>query len=92
MRNGVLFIVLDIARFRPIHDFLTDSATLYEKTKAVKPAPNHDEVLVPGEPEQRSMLERNTNGIPLHEAAWQQLVEAAQTLNVLVPIVSPTLD
>ncbi|MGB1252732.1 MAG: Ldh family oxidoreductase [Candidatus Promineifilaceae bacterium] len=85
MRNGALFIVLDIDRFRPIQAFLTDSATLFDKTKAIKPTPDNDEVLVPGEPEQHTYAERITNGVPLHDAAWQQLVDAAEKLAVPLP-------
>ena len=84
MRNGALFIVIDIDRFRPIQQFLTDSATLFEQTKASKPTPDSTEVLFPGEPEQRAQADKLTNGIPLHDAAWQQLVDAAQALSVAV--------
>ena len=85
LRNGLFLIVLDIDRFRPIGDFLADSATLYENAKVVKPAPNFDEVLVPGEPEARKSAERNEKGVPLDDGTWQLLVDAANPLQVPVP-------
>ena len=31
-----------------------------------KPAPGHDRVMYPGQPEQEAVIERSENGIPLH--------------------------
>ena len=54
-RNGVLFIVLDIEAFQPLQDFLSLSAAFTDAIKAVPPAPGFEEVLLPGEPEQRAI-------------------------------------
>ena len=83
--NGVLFLVLAIEAFRPLEAFLADGAALGERVKATPPAPEFDEVLLPGEPEQRSTEHRRAEGIPLDETTWAQLTEAAAVLGVAVP-------
>ncbi len=82
--NCVLFIVLAIEAFRPPTAFLEDAAALCAKAKAVPPAAGFGEVLLPGEPEQRSAADRAAD-IPLDAATWEQLTTAAATLRVDVP-------
>jgi ureidoglycolate dehydrogenase (NAD+) len=53
--------------------------------KAIPPAPGHDEVLVPGEPEQRARAEREAEGIPLPPTLWTTLEELSGTLGVSPP-------
>lgn len=80
--NGVLFLVLDVAAFRPLADYLADGARLAATVKAVPPAHGFDEVLLPGEPEQRMQSERRSNGILVDDATWQLLTEDAAQLQV----------
>jgi LDH2 family malate/lactate/ureidoglycolate dehydrogenase len=84
--NGVLFLVLDIAAFRPVADFLTESGALADKVKAVPPAPGFHEVLLPGEPEERSAAERRATGVTVDDATWTQLCTAAADFFVAVPV------
>jgi uncharacterized oxidoreductase len=83
--NGVLFLVLAIEAFRPAETFLAEGATLCKQVKAVPPAPGFDEVLLPGEPEQRTTEQRQAKGIALDETSWTQLTTAAAELGVTVP-------
>jgi ureidoglycolate dehydrogenase (NAD+) len=53
--------------------------------KQVPPAPGHDEVLVPGEPEARAKAERERDGIPLPPTLWTTLEELSGELGVMVP-------
>ena len=84
-RNGVLLIVLAVEAFRPLEPFLAQSRELSELFKASPAAPGVDEVLLPGEPERRTTLQRLREGIPVDETTWAQLVGCAGTLNVPVP-------
>ena len=84
-RNGVLFIVLSVEAFRPVKPFLAESRELSDLFKASPTAPGVDEVLLPGEPEQRTTQQRLREGIPVDEATWTELVECARNLNVTVP-------
>lgn len=83
--NGVLFLALSIEAFRPLEAFLADGAVLREHVKAAPPAPDFNEVLLPGEPEQRSTEHRQAEGIPVDETTWAQLTAAATELGVAVP-------
>ncbi len=83
--NGVLFVVLSIEAFRPLEAFLADGAVLYEHVKTAPPTSGFDEVLLPGEPEQRSTEHRRAEGIPIDETTWAQLIEAAAARGVAVP-------
>jgi ureidoglycolate dehydrogenase (NAD+) len=53
--------------------------------KQVPPAPGHDEVLVPGEPEARAKAERERDGIPLPPTLWTTLEALSGELGVTVP-------
>jgi uncharacterized oxidoreductase len=85
LRNGVLFLVLSIEAFRPVEDFLAESAALCNQVKGIPPAPGFNEVLLPGEPEQRTAERRQGEGIQVDETTWTQLTAAATTLGVVVP-------
>ena len=60
-------------------------ARLLGDLKAIPPAPGHDEVLVPGEPEQRTRAERERDGIPLPPTLWASLTELSTELGVTPP-------
>jgi LDH2 family malate/lactate/ureidoglycolate dehydrogenase len=77
--------VLAVEAFRPVTEFLQDSAILCEQVKVAKPAPGFEEVLLPGEPEQRSAERRQAEGIPIDETTWGQLVAAGERLGISVP-------
>jgi LDH2 family malate/lactate/ureidoglycolate dehydrogenase len=83
--NGVLFIVLSIEAFRPTADFLADGAAICNQVKMTSAAPNFAEVLLPGEPEQRSAEQRQAEGIQLDDRSWSELKAAAATLGVAIP-------
>jgi LDH2 family malate/lactate/ureidoglycolate dehydrogenase len=84
--NGVLFLILAPEAFRPAADFLADSAALCERVKAVSPAPGFAEVLLPGEPEQRTAARRQAEGISIDDTTWTHLTEAASRFEVAVPM------
>ncbi len=86
LRNGIIFQAFSVEAFRPPDQFLADSATLAQRVKDTPPAPGVDEVLLPGEPEQRATAYRTKHGIPIDEVTWQQLTDIADKLNVAVPI------
>ena len=83
--NGVLFIVLAADAFRPMTDYLVDAGRLTEAMLDTPPAPGSEGVLLPGDPERRTMANRRAQGIPLDENTWQQLVASAQGLGVTAP-------
>lgn len=58
---------------------------LLAELKATPPAPGHDEVLVPGEPEERTRRERERSGIPLEPALWASMTALSAELGVAAP-------
>lgn len=83
--NGVLLMALNIEAFQPLEDFLREGETLAQAMKATKPQHGYEEVLLPGEPEQRMNAERLQTGIPIDDNTWQQLVEAGKAVGVSAP-------
>ncbi len=83
--NGVLFIVMHIAAFRPLSEFYAVSGEVADRVKAVPPAPGFSEVLLPGEPEQRTAAQRRATGVPVDDATWQLLTEDAAHFGLPLP-------
>ncbi len=82
MNNGVFFLVLDPGAFRPRQKFDADARRLVAAIRATRPAPGFQEVLLPGEPERRTARRREAQGIPVDQATWQGLLEAAAGLGI----------
>ena len=80
--NGVLFIVLDVAAFRPPNEYERDAQAVAARVKQTKPAPGFAGVLLPGEPEQHTAAARNAEGIQVDDATWALLTEDAAALHV----------
>lgn len=77
-----LVTVVDIGAFRADGDYAASADELLRKVKDVPPAAGFDEVLLPGEPEARSAVERRANGIPIPDGVWVEITEAAAKLGV----------
>jgi hydroxycarboxylate dehydrogenase B len=83
--NGMLSIYLDPARFDPADFFSADMARYIAFLKATRPVESGGEILIPGEPENRSRAERMKIGISLPEDTWTALVACARELGVVPP-------
>ncbi len=64
---GHAFMAIDVAALRPVEEFLDDVDRFIDAIKAARPAPGYDEVLVPGEIEQRHRDAAARTGIGLPE-------------------------
>ncbi|TDE07432.1 Ldh family oxidoreductase [Jiangella asiatica] len=71
--DGILMVLVNIAMFRSLPEFRQEMAEFAGYVKASPPAPGFDEVLYPGEIEQRRRRERLAAGIEVPEKIWQQL-------------------
>jgi LDH2 family malate/lactate/ureidoglycolate dehydrogenase len=83
--SGVFMLAVSPQAFRPVQDFVSVVDRVVQNVKRVPPAPGFDEVLVPGEPEVRTREQRLREGIPLPDATWQALQDAAASVGVAVP-------
>jgi len=80
--NGLFMLVINVEPFRKTDEFMILMNQLCEAVKAVPPMDRGGEVLLPGEMEQRTMKARLDGGIPIPDATWNAIVEAANTLGV----------
>ena len=78
--DGILMILLNVGMFRPLEDFRKEMAEFTRYVKASPPAPGFDEVLYPGEYEQRTRVERLGSGIPVPDMVWNELKALEQRL------------
>jgi uncharacterized oxidoreductase len=83
--NDVIFIVLDPALFGGTQHFLTQVNGVAQHVRSCPTADGVSEILLPGDPEQRSVQERNARGIPIDDGNWKQLTDLAGKLGVAVP-------
>ena len=82
IRNGMLAILLDPARFVDIGYFSEEVAALIAHVKA-SPAANPDEpVLVAGENERINKAKRSAEGIPIDQKTWSLIRGAAVSLGI----------
>jgi LDH2 family malate/lactate/ureidoglycolate dehydrogenase len=84
-RSGTMILAFDPGAFGPSEAYRRRSDATIARIKAVPPAAGFQEVLVPGEPEQRSRLERQHDGIPLPAATWEAIRDCATSLGLPDP-------
>lgn len=83
--NGLFTMAIDPANFGGGDLLSSQLGVLVDWVKRPPYQEGVDEILVPGEPEQRSIAEREANGIPLDDATWEQLTEAGGSVGVATP-------
>lgn len=80
--NGPFVLAIDIARFRPLGEFIEAVEAQADAVNAAAPAEGFDRVLLPGEPEVENRARRVTEGIPVPERTWEDLMTLAEKLGV----------
>jgi LDH2 family malate/lactate/ureidoglycolate dehydrogenase len=82
--NGVSLVVINPDAFCGADQFteLVDRFCAYQMSS--KPAPGFNEVVVPGTYDFRTREKRLTDGIPIEDGVWKEVVEAATELGVCV--------
>ena len=83
--NSFTLTLIDVEQVRGSEDFEDDVAGLVEYVKSSRLAPDVSEILVPGEPEERTRVERETDGIPIHPDTWDDLCRTATKYGVNEP-------
>lgn len=83
--NPTLILALDIEAFTDLKHFEQMTREFLARVKAVEPAAGFDEVLLPGEKEQRSIAERSAAGVPLPQSVWDDLCALAADYEVTIP-------
>lgn len=79
---GSLFIVIDSGIFQPAEQYRQQADAILRRIKGIPPRPGFSEVLVPGEPEQRSRSRGAAAGISLPEGTWESIRQLAEKYGV----------
>ena len=82
--SGATMMVFRADLFQPFEEYAKRADRLERRVRAVPPAPGFEEVLVPGDPELRTRAVRQREGIPIPDDVWQQLVELAASLGIVI--------
>jgi uncharacterized oxidoreductase len=83
--NPTLMIGIRVESFTEIERFVRLVEELKARVKRVPPAVGFDEVLLPGEKEERSMALRMKEGIPLPDSVWKDLSLLAADFGLSMP-------
>lgn len=70
---GTVLVAFAIDAFQPVDEFRARTEEFCRALDETPPAYGHREVLVPGEPEERTRAERERDGIPIADVTWQEL-------------------
>jgi hydroxycarboxylate dehydrogenase B len=83
--SGIFMLAIKIDGFIDLADYQQETEHLVEWIKSSPRLPGVDEIYVPGEFEARNMEKRLKDGIPIEDATWNRLVEAAASYGVGAP-------
>jgi LDH2 family malate/lactate/ureidoglycolate dehydrogenase len=78
--NALFIQVINIEAFQALEDFKAEVGKFVDYVKATPTAEGYDEILLPGERSHRTKRERQTNGIPVEDATWDQVEALADRL------------
>jgi LDH2 family malate/lactate/ureidoglycolate dehydrogenase len=81
-QNGPLFLALSIPFLAPEAQFLGAAERLRAQISGSAPITGFDEVLLPGDPEQRTRQRRLEEGIPIPQPTWDDILMLATEWNV----------
>jgi LDH2 family malate/lactate/ureidoglycolate dehydrogenase len=84
-RQNSVVAAIDIAAFTDLEAYRAHVDTLIDGLKALPRAAGVEEILVPGEPEDRTAALRARDGIPLPPGTWQNLARVAERFGVPLP-------
>lgn len=86
--NGTMMIAINIDAFLPVSTFISECETLSATIKKSIPADGFREVLLPGEPEAITRLDRERSGIPLPDETWSTLSALSSQLGVSADVLT----
>ncbi len=80
--NGMLSIIIDPSFFASATEFFPEVDRFVEFVKSSRTVDANGEILMPGEIEQRTKVQRLKSGIELDETTWRQICATCRLLNV----------
>jgi LDH2 family malate/lactate/ureidoglycolate dehydrogenase len=79
---GHFFCLLDIAAFMDVDTFKARADRMIDEIKACRKRPGVEEILIPGEPEQRKARVNRSQGIPIGEETIREIRTLCEELKV----------
>ncbi len=83
--NGLFLQAIAVEEFQPLEEFFDKIDQLVALVKSKKPAPGHDEILLPGEKARRTETKQLSEGVEIDPGTWSQLEALASQLGVAPP-------
>jgi hydroxycarboxylate dehydrogenase B len=80
--NGMLSIILDPSYFESDGTFAEEIRRFIAWVRSSEKATSDGEILMPGEPEERTKAQRLRDGIDLDETTWCQILETAREVQL----------
>lgn len=81
---GHFFGAMRVDAFRPAQDFKDHMDTWINRFKAAIPAPGQTKVIIPGEPEAETYIQRLAAGIPLLPFVYDELVRLGDEMGISI--------
>jgi LDH2 family malate/lactate/ureidoglycolate dehydrogenase len=86
-----IMIAIDLDRLGAGQPYQARMDAYLDWVKLSAPAEGFDEVLIPGEPEQHCLAERERNGVPVADEVWQEMVVWANRGGIDLSLYPPRL-
>ncbi|HEX5443992.1 MAG TPA: Ldh family oxidoreductase [Pirellulales bacterium] len=83
--NCVFMLAIDPGRVGGAEHFASEVAQLATFVRGCPRIDGVEEILLPGDPERRTLAARSSSGIPLDDGNWRQLTALADRLGVATP-------
>jgi uncharacterized oxidoreductase len=89
--NGMFSLIIDCDRLPEELGFAAEVQRFIDYVKSARKAPGCNEILMPGEIEERNRRDREANGIEVDDTTWQTLVDAARNLDIEDSVAEETI-
>jgi len=83
--NCVFLMVIDPARLGGVEAFQREVNQISDFVKSCPTRDPNGEILLPGDPERKTVAANTANGIAIDDENWSKLTELAQSLSVDIP-------
>jgi uncharacterized oxidoreductase len=89
--NGMYSLIIDCDRLPEELGFAAEVQRFIDFVKSARKAPGFDEILIPGEIEEKNRKDREANGIEIDDTTWQTLCDSAKDLGVDEAVVQESI-
>ena len=89
--NGMYSLIIDCDHLPEELGFAAEVQRFIDFVKSARKAPGFDEILMPGEIEEKNRKDREANGIEIDDTTWQTLCDSAKDLGVDEAVVQESI-